>query len=120
MSRKKDLRPKDAAKTILQGAIALAGVFDVLEALEEGSDLMPAAKGALKKTKRRRKALKKVMAEPSGIIDVADEVEPRKAGPGDTIGFCTTCSQPMLLKHYTAGAECERCLVGGCPRVRLV
>ena len=93
---KKDLKPKDAAKAILGGALALAGVFDVLEALEDGSELAPAVKGAIKSTKKRKKALKKTLSgdledvlatEPSVCCEGAKRLEGKPGDPSTLIGW---------------------------------
>ena len=89
---KKDLKPKDAAKAILGGALALAGVFDVLEALEDGSELTPAVKGALKNTKKRKKALKKALSgdlttEPAVCCEGAKRLEGKPGDPSTLIGW---------------------------------
>lgn len=62
--RARETEPEDAAKFVLGAANLVAGAMDLLGALSKGESVLPAAKKALRRTKKRGRALEKAYAEP--------------------------------------------------------
>lgn len=61
--RKKDIAGADVRGGIMTGALALQGIFDFLEKVEDGDDYLTAAGKALKTHRLRKSALVKATQE---------------------------------------------------------
>lgn len=51
-------KAKDAKTVVMAGALVVTGIFEFLEGIEDGVDLLTSAKNAVVKTKERGKAMK--------------------------------------------------------------
>jgi len=62
-ARKKDLAGADVKAGIMTGALALQGIFEFLEHVEDGEDYISAAGKAVKTHRMRKEALTKATHE---------------------------------------------------------